>query len=729
MRDSVNIKNLQVSANVGRDFWKRPILLPLQLSLSIKTSFAKASETDDLRYSLNYATISRNVMRFCKERENQNFGSLEKFAHAVVKELPNNTTLTVSSSKSQIRCRNIEVEVCPPHTTIRINGLRLLTVIGVFTFERLEKQIVELDIRLKSAKPVDYFSTISEITEYVEKSNFKTVEALVANVSHIVLTSADQCTVSVLKPNAIAFTDGVGVSVERTRLDLPSLPKVEFSKDFSQQFDLPDLRPEEEAVQEMHCAYLAFGTNVGNQVQNIEKALSFLQSAGITVDAVSSLYRSRPMYHLEQEDFLNGVVKVTTGKSAQDLLLALKEIEYEKMSRTKDFDNGPRLIDLDILLYDNIILSEPNLNIPHIKLVERSFVLSPLCELISPNELHPVTAETFHAHRKQLIDSATHQNGDKVIDSSVQASIDLTSVVPLRRGSFLEFGHETKIMGILNVTPDSFSDGGVNVSAPLDAVQDMCSNGVDIIDIGGCSTRPGSQQVSEDEELQRVLPVVESIRKSGNAKAIISIDTYRSAVAEQCILAGADIINDISGGLFDAKIYDVVAKYGVPYIVNHTRGDISTMSKMNQYSSEAELDEFTSTKNEVVLSVARELSEVVGNCMERGVKRWQIIIDPGIGFAKNGPQNISVIKGIPDIKSYSVQGKEFISLERLPMLVGVSRKKFIGDITKVSEPSERVIGSCGLNLVCAQLGADLVRVHDYKETKQVLLLADAMKEY
>jgi dihydroneopterin aldolase/2-amino-4-hydroxy-6-hydroxymethyldihydropteridine diphosphokinase/dihydropteroate synthase len=257
LRDKVYIKNLHVSANIGQDFWCKPSLQPLSVSVNLKTSFEQASLTDDLKYSLNYATITRNLASFIKSKEHYHFQSLEKFGESLFKVLLNDenksrgrlATVSVKSSKSVIRCDYVEVEMTrfrdaadvihkfdTTADKIKIHGLRLLTIIGVFAFERFQRQIVDLNLEIhydfeKSTK-LDYHHIINIIIDYVERSNFKTVEALVSNVSNILLSEnqyISHCVVDVLKPNAMLFTDGVGVGIEKSRSDVKDLFVVNFN--------------------------------------------------------------------------------------------------------------------------------------------------------------------------------------------------------------------------------------------------------------------------------------------------------------------------------------------------------------------------------------------------------------------------------------------------------------------------------------------------------------------
>lgn len=773
--DIVLINRLQVHAITGKDFWNRPFPQPVDVSVRFRTDFNKASASDDLKYSLNYAVISRNITEFFEKNKHRNFKSLENIATSVSevaldekKGGGDNVEIKVSGKKTEIRAEDIEVtinrfksngqihKISGTIDTIKISSLKLLTLIGVFTFERFKKQFVTLDIDIKydTAKPVDYYKTIEEVVTYVENANFKTVEALIDSVAQIVVQNeAVEVTAKVEKPNAITFADGVGVEVTRTSKDFQDVPPIDIKsistvEDYKDSFNLPSVESEQKPISSNHLAYIAFGSNTGDQIQNIISAIDALNSIKDTkVLETSSLYESEPMYYLDQPKFVNGALKLQTTLSPQDLLKNLKEIEYDLLGRVKVIENGPRSIDLDILLYDDLVLNEPNLIIPHIRMIERTFVLQPLCELISPQDIHPVTAEPYHNHLAQLYKSS--------VDHTQQKSNLLQTLVPLynryykheeaRNLTFdlLTNSHKTRIMGILNTTPDSFSDGGRNASVEI-AIKnalEMVHAGVDIIDIGGVSTRPGSVAPSEEEEWNRVVPIVQAIRSHEDPKlknVVISIDTYRAHIALESIKAGADIINDISGGLYDDKMFDVIADTGVPYILNHTRGTPDTMSKLNQYEANAndELVEYVhpsipiSEHDETLLkAISRELVVQYKKAIEHDVKRWQIITDPGIGFAKNLKQNLAIIRGTPLIKSYSnydQSTKDYGSLDGLPILLGPSRKKFIGTLTNEKDPADRVLSTGAVIMSCIGYQSDIVRVHDVEEIRKVVAIGDAL---
>lgn len=267
-------------------------------------------------------------------------------------------------------------------------------------------------------------------------------------------------------------------------------------------------------------------------------------------------------------------------------------------------------------------------------------------------------------------------------------------------------------MAILNITPDSFSDGGMHTPDSLrDTVMAYVRGGATIFDIGGQSTAPGTLEVSAQEEMDRVLPVIELIRSLPETRNVaISIDTYRASVAEAAVKAGADIINDVSAGLMDPDMFPTMARLGKTVCLMHMRGNPSTMSKLNEYP------------DGLIPTIARELLERVAAAEAAGVRRWRIILDPGLGFAKLGEQNLQLLRHFDELRSWP-------GLEGLPWLVGSSRKSFIGKVTGVPKPMDRVFGTAATVAAAVQGGADIVRVHDVVEMGQVVKMADAIWRY
>jgi dihydropteroate synthase len=260
----------------------------------------------------------------------------------------------------------------------------------------------------------------------------------------------------------------------------------------------------------------------------------------------------------------------------------------------------------------------------------------------------------------------------------------------------------TYIMGILNVTPDSFYDGGryfEKEKAAAHALK-MVKEGADIIDVGGESTRPGSSRIDAEEEIKRVIPVIKEIRKKSDV--LISIDTYKSKVAEEAIVAGADIVNDISGCIADERMPDIIKSYDTPVVVMHIRGNPKIMQRDVYY-------------NNTIKDIIRSLRNRINYLKERGIKEEKIIIDPGIGFGKTVDDNVKIIKNL----------KDFQCLGR-PILIGPSRKSFIGKILDLPA-EERLEGTLAVLALCIINGANIIRVHDVKEAFRVAKIVDYIK--
>ena len=268
------------------------------------------------------------------------------------------------------------------------------------------------------------------------------------------------------------------------------------------------------------------------------------------------------------------------------------------------------------------------------------------------------------------------------------------------------WGKRTYIMGILNVTPDSFSDGGDfnTLETGLIQAKKMVKAGADMIDIGGQSTRPGAEVVSIDEELNRILPIIKFLRSQKNvcAEIPISVDTTRAIVAEKAIEAGTNLINDISAGTYDDKMFSVVADLKVPIILMHIRGTPKTMQKLTDYQ-------------DLIGEIYKFLESRIEVAIRAGIEREKIIIDPGIGFAKNYEQNLEIIRNLSRFKSLNC-----------PILVGLSRKSFIGQILNQPDAKQRVWGTAaGCAAAIAQY-IDILRVHDVKEMSEVCQVADVI---
>jgi len=269
------------------------------------------------------------------------------------------------------------------------------------------------------------------------------------------------------------------------------------------------------------------------------------------------------------------------------------------------------------------------------------------------------------------------------------------------KGSVLDLSIP-KIMGVLNVTPDSFYDGGIYSSEKkiLKQVEKMVLDGADIIDVGGYSSKPGATPITIEEEEKRVIPIIKLIYKTFK-ESIISVDTFRSEISEKSINAGASIINDISGGDLDNNIYKIAGKYKTPYIIMHMRGNPSNMQNNPVYKN-------------INYEIIKDLSKKIDLAQNNGV--CDIIIDPGFGFGKTIEHNYQILN---NLKLYKILDK--------PILVGISRKSMIYKLLK-TEPSKALNGTTVLNTIALINGANILRVHDVKEAKEVIKLCSFLKE-
>jgi dihydropteroate synthase len=253
----------------------------------------------------------------------------------------------------------------------------------------------------------------------------------------------------------------------------------------------------------------------------------------------------------------------------------------------------------------------------------------------------------------------------------------------------------TRLMGIVNVTPDSFSDGGDFLQADIAAqhAQRLIEEGAEIVDIGGESTRPGSMEVSLDEERQRILPVLDRLE---DLRAAISVDTRKAAMMREAAEVGADFINDVSALTHDPESLGVAAAIGAPVILMHSRGDPRTMQDNPQY-------------DDVLLDVYDYLESRIAACVQAGIKRELIVVDPGIGFGKTLDHNLALLAGLSLFHGLGA-----------PLLLGASRKRIIGSITGKRDPKERVPGSLAVALAGAAQAVQILRVHDVDATRQAL---------
>ncbi|KXN69407.1 Dihydropteroate synthase [Conidiobolus coronatus NRRL 28638] len=707
--DKLIVKGIKVSSDIGLDHWDRTKLQPLILDVQYRSDICPAGESDLLTDSLSYSTLCKEVMKICEKGSYSTFlilglnickllltkynGSVVKVKIEKPKGLLHAEACGIEISRSIEDFDNstpIEQLDYLPADVLFIRRLRLNCIIGVHSWEREQKQAVLIDMNLypgistgKASKMHPYPYIVRSVTSLVENSKFKTVEALVTAVAKVAIIKClvPKITVSVGKPSALRFADLAAAEITR---DFNSFKDI---KSYDNNFIYP-LESNE------HLAIIALGSNLEDKYKNILGAIQKLQARGCRLVNSSFLYQSKPMYVEDQPEFLNTTAMIATTYSPQELLVVLKEVEKEQ-GRTKTFENGPRVVDLDILFYDDLILETESLTIPHPRIAEREFVLRPLCDMAS-NWVHPVLNWSISQIFSNFI-LYKEENGGFVSE--------LIKVLPLR-DQLWNWDKETMIMGILNVTPDSFSDGGKynNLDAAVKHAKQLIEDGAHILDIGGVSTRPGAAEVSEEEELNRVIPVIEALRKE-SVNIPISVDTFRSNVAAKAIEAGADLINDVSGGNRDPEMLKVMVKYNVPVCLMHMRGDSSTMQSLTNYN------------NDVVNQVKKEISILIENAISLSMLRWNIILDPGVGFAKTSEQSFELMRNLP-----------LLVQDNFPYLVGPSRKSFLGKITNQPVPKLRS-GSTGAACTALILaGAKVLRIHDVDELRDAIKVADALAQ-
>ena len=258
-------------------------------------------------------------------------------------------------------------------------------------------------------------------------------------------------------------------------------------------------------------------------------------------------------------------------------------------------------------------------------------------------------------------------------------------------------------MAIVNITEDSFSDGGLFIDLPnaINHSSFCIKYGAHILDIGAQSTRPGASEVGAEIEIKRLVPLIKEL-KLLHPEIPISVDTFHHSVADKVLNVGANWINDISGGRHDPKIFSVIADKRCPYILTHSRGNSMTMDSLAKYRN-------------VVKDVKNELSNQIDLALSKGIKNEQIIIDPGIGFAKNVDQNLTLLQNL----------EEFVSMN-YPILIGASRKRFIGSVINEPDPTKRIFGTSAVASRCVIAGVDILRVHDIKQISQVIIMTKSI---
>lgn len=464
-----------------------------------------------------------------------------------------------------------------------------------------------------------------------------------------------------------------------------------------------------------HTIYLALGSNMGDRVRHLHAGLAALSSFA-QVEATSFLYETPPAHVIDQPDYLNAVCRATTTLTPEEVLAAFKQTEGE-LGRTPGIRFGPRVIDLDILFYDDAVIQSesPDLIIPHQRLAERDFVLQPLCD-IAPDLRHPqfgLTVAELEARRKQQ-----HQAG--------RPADPLPRMLPL--GDRLwAWGRRTAIMGILNITPDSFSADGLatpgvlTVETALAKAHAMQAAGADWLDIGGQSTRPGHMLVSVEEELARVIPVIEALHAAGLGP--ISVDTFRLPVAEAALAAGAVMINSVWGLAYDPGLAALATEHAAPLVLLHNRSRPAHNPLGPGYPPHLAAVTPLPADADPVAVVSTEMADQLQAAQDAGVPRWLLISDPGLGFGKVPTQSRALLRRLDEVKARA--GRPWI-----PLVAGVSRKGFIGyGAAPDNQPlptDQRLEGTLAACALAVERGADILRVHDVQAVVRAVRFTEAV---
>lgn len=409
---------------------------------------------------------------------------------------------------------------------------------------------------------------------------------------------------------------------------------------------------------------IALGSNLPGRFADCDAALDHacadIQKHGIKITARSRTYLTAPVPASDQPWYHNAVIAVETDKSPHDLLHTLRAIE-ETMGRVRSIPNAARIIDLDVIAYKGELIDTPDLTLPHPRMQDRGFVLNPLRD-IAPNWTHPKTKKTLS---------------------------ELLRALPTGKQWFKD--KDVYIMGIVNVTPDSFSDGGkfIDAHSAVTHGQILSVEGADILDIGGESTRPGSVVVSPLDEQARILPVIAALRDR-----FVSVDTRNASTMRASLTHGARMINDITA-LEDPAAMDVATSFDGPVCLMHMQGKPQTMQANPTYK-------------DVVAEIYEYLERRIAHCVAAGIEKGRIVADPGFGFGKTLDHNLALLDGFDRFKGLGVT-----------LLAGVSRKRFLGpDMT----PEQRIEASLQAARDLSHRGARILRVHDVAQTRAFLSL-------
>ncbi|XP_051122272.1 folate synthesis bifunctional protein, mitochondrial-like [Andrographis paniculata] len=461
-----------------------------------------------------------------------------------------------------------------------------------------------------------------------------------------------------------------------------------------------------------HEVVIALGSNVGDRLNNFDNALDRMKKSGIRITRHGCLYETEPAYVTDQPHFLNSAVRGKTKLDPHTLLAVLKEIERDMGRTAGGIRYGPRPIDLDILFYGSWRINTDDLTVPHERIWERPFVMGPLIDLIGFGR-DDDNVESWHS--LSGCSGGLFEAWEKLGGESVVGKDGMKRVFPVAN-QLWNWSEKTSIMGVVNVTPDSFSDGGkyLSVESAVSRVRSLIVDGADFVDLGAQSTRPMAAKLSPEQELERLIPVLEAVKNLDEMEGkLISVDTFYSQVALEAIDKGAHLVNDVSAGKLDPEMHHVIASCKAPYVAMHMRGDPGTMQNEENLVYE-----------DVCRDVATELYASIRSAELSGVAAWRMAIDPGIGFSKNTRQNLDILAGLQDIRSEI--GKKSLAMSRAPLLIGPSRKRFLGEICGRPSAADRDPATVAAVTAGVLGGADIVRVHNVRDNRDAVKLCDAI---
>ncbi|KAJ6591116.1 Dihydropteroate synthase [Mycena vulgaris] len=819
-RDTIRINDLLLTvALLTGAVWPKPpgqaVLQPVLVSLAIPHNISSTASTDNLAHTVNYSLLC-SLLRDSLNDKTPPLETLETLCARIfdillrsdsdASILPSLTEahLRIVQSRAPLNCKAVGVEAIattssgPPWSAGYVKhfceDLQCSTIIGVNACEREERQNVRVNISierwgsgLQRDHWVDFRSLTRKLHKTIEQSSYQTLEALTSYIAQETLSGLWMdikdlppllVTVKAAKPSAIVFASFSEIEIQRTYADYPETFVPEMKIVPGHQDRTPDMG--------IHTAALALGSNLGDRFYNIELALRLLEApqailepkdanATIVVVDTSFMYESAPMYVTDQPSFINCACMIETNLAPVTLLKVLKLIETT-VGRVPSIRNGPRAVDLDIILYDDAVIDtranprkelddlEGELVIPHPRLAEREFVLRPLNDMI-PDFVHPMVHKSVSTLLAALETLADATPMHKVIPfpqcplppmhafSQSVAAVPATLThwtFPSSPGSAEKIAGphtpKTRVMATLNATPDSFSDGATHNTLPaaLEYAQNAVATGASILDVGGYSTRPGAAFVTAEEEIARVGPCIAAIR-TADVQLPISVDTFRPEVARAAILAGANCINDVyaftgqgsypveAGDAVDGCMSDMKAiarEFAVPVVLMHSRGEAGSNKNYDVYR-------YAGARHAVLEGVRIELGAKVDLIVKGkgGVRRWFVIVDPGVGFSKTLDDNLEVLRNAAAITADLYVGRGLVKrrnpLAGYPQLIGASRKSFLGVILeqaagRKTEPKERGWATAAVVACAVQQGAAVVRVHDTREMVDVVQVANAL---